>query len=84
MREDLNVFGFRRDLSRREFVDVVTNVDGKVKLTFEPTEAAARDIFENAGGAVGGASGSEMSEALASSVDFWRVAFGVDVGLSSR
>lgn len=84
VREDLNVFGFRRDLSRREFVDVVTNVDGKVKLTFEPTEAAARDIFENAGGAVGGASGSEMSEALASSVDFWRVAFGVDVGLSSR
>ncbi|GMH86528.1 hypothetical protein TrVE_jg4673 [Triparma verrucosa] len=83
VREDLNVFGFRRDLSRREFVDVVTNVDGKVKLTFEPTEAAARDIFENAGGAVGGASGSEMSEALASSVDFWRVAFGVDVGLSS-
>ena len=80
VREDLNVFGFRRDLTRREFVEVVASEDGKAKLSIEPSEAASRDFWENGRK---DAEIGEMGEAIAGSVEFWRVIYGVDAGLST-
>ena len=81
VREDLNVFGYRRDLTKREFVEVITDEHGKVELTVEPAEAAARDFWVS-GPKV--AEVGEMGYAIASSLEFWRVVYGVDAGLSTR
>ena len=81
VREDLNVFGYRRDLTKRDFVEVVVGEDGKAKLTVEPAEAAARDFWE-IGPKV--AEVGEMGHAIASSTNFWRAVYGVDAGLSTR